>query len=50
MSGDALNPTNTALGSVFSCINYDYNDDEFESRVEIENSDCHNQPNLHKVF
>jgi len=38
-SADALNSTNTALGSVFSCINYDATDEDFESRYEIENSD-----------
>lgn len=38
-SADALNSTNTALGSVFSCINYDWNDSPFTSRAQIENSD-----------
>lgn len=41
-SADALNSTNTALGSVFSCINYDYNDPDFTSRQQIENSDWSN--------
>lgn len=38
-SCDALNSVNTALGSVFAAINYDYSDPLFESRMEIENSD-----------
>lgn len=38
-SADALNSTNTALGSVFSCINYDYNDQAPASRYEVENTD-----------
>lgn len=38
-SADALNSTNTALGAVFSAINYDYNDSNFTSRNQIENSD-----------
>lgn len=38
-SCDALNSTNTALGSVFACVNYDYTDPLFQSRSEIENSD-----------
>jgi len=38
-SADALNSANTALGSVFACINYDSADLDFTSRNEIENSD-----------
>lgn len=38
-SADALNSTNTALGSVFSCINYDYTDADPSSRYEVENTD-----------
>lgn len=38
-SSDALNSTNTSLGSVFACINYDYNDPDLLSRYEIENTD-----------
>lgn len=38
-SADALNSTNTALGSVFSCINYDYTDADLASRYEVENTD-----------
>lgn len=38
-SADALNSTNTALGAVFSAINYDYNDSNFTSRNQIENCD-----------
>lgn len=38
-SADALNSTNTALGSVFSCINYDYTDTDLASRYEVENTD-----------
>lgn len=38
-SADALNSTNTALGAVFAAINYDYNDPDFTSRQQIENSD-----------
>lgn len=38
-SADALNSTNTALGSVFACINYDYTDDDLASRYEVENTD-----------
>lgn len=38
-SADALNSANTALGSVFACINYDSADQDFTSRNEIENSD-----------
>lgn len=38
-SADALNSTNTALGSVFSCINYDYTDADLSSRYEVENTD-----------
>lgn len=38
-SADALNSTNTALGSVFSCINYDYTDTDLTSRYEVENTD-----------
>lgn len=38
-SADALNSANTALGSVFACINYDSSDADFTSRNEIENSD-----------
>lgn len=41
-SSDALNSTNTALGSVFSCINYDYNDPDVNSRAEVENTDWSN--------
>jgi len=36
-SANALNSTNTALGSVFAAINYDYSDQPFTSRYEIEN-------------
>lgn len=38
-SADALNSTNTALGSVFACINYDYSDASLASRYEVENTD-----------
>lgn len=38
-SADALNSTNTALGSVFACINYDYMDQDPASRYEVENTD-----------
>lgn len=38
-SADALNSTNTALGSVFACINYDYTDYDLASRYEVENTD-----------
>lgn len=38
-SADALNSSNTALGSVFACINYDSTDQDFTTRGEIENSD-----------
>ena len=38
-SADALNSTNTALGSVFACINYDYTDQDLASRYEVENTD-----------
>jgi len=38
-SANALNSSNTALGSVFACINYDSTDQDFSSRNEIENSD-----------
>lgn len=38
-SSDALNSTNTSLGAVFSCVNYDYNDPDVTSRAEIENTD-----------
>lgn len=38
-SADALNSTNTALGSVFACINYDYTDADLSSRYEVENTD-----------
>ena len=37
-SADALNSTNTALGAFFTCINYDYTDDDFTTRSQIENS------------
>lgn len=38
-SADALNSTNTALGSVFACINYDANDPDPTSRSLVENMD-----------
>lgn len=38
-SADALNSTNTALGSVSACINYDYSDSDPRSRYDIENTD-----------
>lgn len=38
-SADALNSTNTALGSVFACINYDSLDATPSSRNEVENTD-----------
>lgn len=38
-SADALNSTNTALGNVSAAVNYDYGDEDFASRAEIENSD-----------
>ena len=38
-SSDALNSTNTALGSVFACINYDYSDPDVASRYQVENTD-----------
>lgn len=38
-SADALNSTNTALGSVFAAINYDYSDNDLVSRYQIENMD-----------
>lgn len=37
-SADALNSTNTALGAMFSAINYDYSDPDFQSRQQVENS------------
>jgi len=37
-SGESLNSTNTALGSVFSAINYDWSDPDFTTRSAIENS------------
>jgi len=37
-SADALNSTNTALGAVVSCINYDSNDATFNSRMQMENT------------
>ena len=41
-SADALNSTNTALGSVFACINYDYSDPDITSRQQVENTDWAN--------
>lgn len=38
-SADALNSTNTALGAVFSCVNYDYSDSVPVSRYMVENTD-----------
>lgn len=38
-SADALNSTNTALGSVFAAINYDYTDEDLTTRSQIENCD-----------
>lgn len=38
-SADALNSTNTALGSVFACVNYDAADPAPGSRQEVENTD-----------
>lgn len=38
-SADALNSTNTALGAVFSCINYDVSDEPPSSRYQVENTD-----------
>lgn len=41
-SADALNSTNTALGAVFACVNYDYSDPIVSSRTEVENTDWSN--------
>lgn len=41
-SGDAITGTNTALGAVFACINYDYSDPAVSSRSEVENTDWSN--------
>lgn len=38
-SADALNSTNTALGAVFACVNYDYSDADLNSRISVENTD-----------
>lgn len=38
-SADALNSTNTSLGAVFACINYDSLDSTPASRAEVENTD-----------
>ena len=38
-SGDALNSTNTALGSVIGAVNYDSSDQTFTSRIQMENTD-----------
>ncbi|HIA00805.1 MAG TPA: hypothetical protein EYN66_02655, partial [Myxococcales bacterium] len=38
-SGDSLNSTNTALGSVFGAISYDFNDEDMTTKTEIANSD-----------
>jgi len=37
-SSNSLNSTNTALGGVFSCVNYDISDAPFNSRMQIENT------------
>lgn len=37
-SADALNSTNTALGAVFSAINYDFTDADLTTRSQIENT------------
>jgi len=37
-SSDALNSTNTALGAVVACINYDSNDAAYASRMQMENT------------
>lgn len=37
-SSDALNSTNTALGAVVACVNYDANDPAFTSRMQMENT------------
>lgn len=37
-SSDALNSTNTALGAVVACVNYDANDPPFTSRMQMENT------------
>jgi len=37
-SSDALNSTNTALGAVVACINYDSNDPAYASRMQMENT------------
>lgn len=37
-SSDALNSTNTALGAVIACVNYDSNDPPFTSRMQMENT------------
>lgn len=39
MSADALNSTNTALGSVVMATEYDSLDEEFASKIEMENTD-----------
>lgn len=38
MSSDALNSTNTALGSVVMCTDYDSKDDVFSSKQQMENT------------
>lgn len=41
-SANALNSTNTALGVVTSCVNYDSSDPEFSSRMQMENTNWAN--------
>lgn len=41
-SANALNSTNTALGVITSCINYDSTDADFSSRMQMENTNWAN--------
>lgn len=49
-SGNALNSTNTALGSVFAAVNYDFGDNAPTSRMQLENyswaSNCKPSENM----
>lgn len=38
-SGEALNSTNTALGTISAAVNFDYSDEVFSSRYEMENTE-----------
>lgn len=49
-SADALNSTNTALGSVFAAVNYDYTDADLGSRAQIENCDWSNSSKPSESF